>query len=361
LPLKKILPTGKLPSWANPILSRDGKTLMCGSSVVDLETNLAICTMQEKTDHVWATAISSDCSLIAGGIASKDGTQRELAIWETATGKSIERWQNPGWDQRLLLHPNPRFVVIASRDGMVLYNLASGNKVRTFSGPEQTRAAQFQSIASSAAIAPDGKRLVTGHADGTILTWKIDLPSPSVPGGRPSAKAIENAWIQLINEDAATAWQAVWRLTDWGDEALPFLKSVLKPAAPVVNADGKITAKLIADLESDKFAVRSAAGNQLQSLGVAAEAALQTKLSTNPPLETKRRIEIILGDIASASARETVRDLRAVAVLANIQAPASRSLLEELSKGLPKARLTRAAAAALATLPAGLKIPGGPK
>jgi hypothetical protein len=162
-----------------------------------------------------------------------------------------------------------------------------------------------------------------------------------------SAKEIETAWADLINDDAAVAWKAVWRLADSPAEALPLLRGNLKPAPKAADS---ITGPLIADLDNDNFNAREKAIKQLKDLGVAAEQALREKLAAKPSLETTKRIEIILDSLPAkpqSLTPEMVRDLRGVAVLANIRSPQARLILEELSKGLPKARLTRAALAAL--------------
>jgi hypothetical protein len=96
--------------------------------------------------------------------------------------------------------------------------------------------------------------------------------------------------------------------------------------------------------------VREAATKQLKDLGVAAEEAIRKKLDAKPSLEATKRIEIVLSGLSAnpqALSPAMVRDLRAVAVLANMQSPQARQVLRELVAGLPKARLTRAAAAAL--------------
>ena len=74
------------------------------------------------------------------------------------------------------------------------------------------------------------------------------------------------------------------------------------------------------------------------------------RLKDNPPLETQRRIESLLKTVVETPQvlpPHALRDLRAVAVLARINTPEARNILQELAKGVESARLTGAASAAL--------------
>jgi hypothetical protein len=196
------------------------------------------------------------------------------------------------------------------------------------------------------AFTPDGKRLATGHADGTILFWDLQLPA-SNPLHLPPNE-IEALWADLRDADAAKAWQAVWRLADSPAEVVPFLAGKLKssPSAPAATAG-----PLLADLDSGSFAKREAAAKQLTDLGLLAESALRAALTAKPSLEVRQRVEAILKAIADNQrplTPEELRDTRAVAVVGSIATPQARQVLEGLTRGAPSARLTLAAKAAIA-------------
>jgi hypothetical protein len=106
----------------------------------------------------------------------------------------------------------------------------------------------------------------------------------------------------------------------------------------------------LADLAGDVFAKRDAASKQLRDLGILAESALRQRLKADPPLELRLRIEGLLKSIAEtppALTPEALRDLRAVAVLAQIDSPQARQILEDLTQGADSALLTVAARADL--------------
>jgi hypothetical protein len=116
-------------------------------------------------------------------------------------------------------------------------------------------------------------------------------------------------------------------------ESGPFLRERLKPA-PV--ADAAKVQKWITDLDSEKFAVRQAAAQQLEKL--------------DGSLEARRRLEQILERQFSMPSPETLRIIRAVMVLERIGRPEAKGVLETLAKGAPGARETEEAKAALERL-----------
>jgi hypothetical protein len=109
--------------------------------------------------------------------------------------------------------------------------------------------------------------------------------------------------------------------------------------------------KLLGDLGSDDFAVRTAADRELQGLvGGLDPALVRGALETNPPLEVRLRLKRLLARATLLAAGEPLREVRAVAVLERVGSPAARRVLRRLSGGEPKARLTGEAKASLGRL-----------
>ena len=225
-------------------------------------------------------------------------------------------------------------------------DVVAGKVVQTLKMPERIRATTTTgTYASCMAFTPDGRRLATGHTDGTILLWELDLPAAQP--ARLSAQEIEVLWADLQDADAARAWRAVWRLAESPDEAVPYVRGKVKP---YVGAPADVTGPLLADLGSDVFTKREAASKRLKDLGHQAEPALSQRLKANPPLEERQRIEALLKLLVETPVPltpEGLRDVRAVAVLSCIGSSQARLLLEELSRGVEAAPLTAAARAAL--------------
>ena len=130
-------------------------------------------------------------------------------------------------------------------------------------------------------------------------------------------------------------------------QGVPFLKKQLRPAA---SGDSKRIAGLLAQLDSDEFAVREKATQALSALGEQVESALRTALAGNSSLEVRRRVEMILEQLEPSKSLARLRALRAVAVLEHISTPEAREVLEKLANGAPEARLTQEAKASLGRL-----------
>ena len=95
----------------------------------------------------------------------------------------------------------------------------------------------------------------------------------------------------------------------------------------------------LADLDSDRFAVRQKASRELVKLGKMAESALRRLLGGRPSLEVRRRAEELLARREKEEiSPEPLRVRRGVRVLESVGTPEARRLLEELSrKGVAEA------------------------
>jgi hypothetical protein len=117
----------------------------------------------------------------------------------------------------------------------------------------------------------------------------------------------------------------------------------LRPVRPV---DAGEVARLVRDLDSDRFKTREQAMAQLERLEEGAETALRRLLAGQPSLEVRRRAEQLLEKLGSRRLR---RD-RALAVLERIATPAARECLQALAEGMPEAHLTQEARVSLERL-----------
>jgi hypothetical protein len=190
----------------------------------------------------------------------------------------------------------------------------------------------------------DARTLVSGGSDGTFLFWNI---VPAVEEG-PSGSEIATWWDALADKDATRAYRAGCRLATVPRPTLDWLGERVRR---VESIDAERLEKLLADLESNKFAARQKATADLEKLGEVAAAAIQKRLDSGPPLEVRQRLEKLLEKLdAPITDPEQLRGLRAVEVLEMIGTPEARDLLEKLATGAAEARLTRDARAALERL-----------
>jgi hypothetical protein len=126
-------------------------------------------------------------------------------------------------------------------------------------------------------------------------------------------------------------------------QAIDFLRTQLMPV-PLI--DGKQLARLIDDLDSDTYARREKATEQLERLGGVAGLALHDTLKRKPSLELRRRVENLLAKLDPLDPpADTLRIVRAVQALELIGSPEASAFLEHLASGAAGARLTEEARA----------------
>lgn len=259
-------------------------------------------------------------------------------------GKEVRRFGGQeGVVANIAMTPDGKLLAAAGSDATVqLWDVATGTVVGQLVG--------HRGSVDAVAFTPDGQTLVSGGADTTGLVW--DLPNfleETRQTAKPAAgAALGGLWKQLGHENAEQADEAVRRLTAAPQAAVPLLREHVKVAPPT---DAQRIARLVADLESDRFDVRKLATQSLERLGELSETALRKRLADNPPLEVRQRVDQLLEKLAGpVTDPERLRQLRAIEVLEHIGTPEARAVLETIAKGAPEARLTQEARDALERL-----------
>jgi RNA polymerase sigma factor (sigma-70 family) len=285
--------------WSGGLLatSPDGRTLAAGTILSEIATGGQRVELTGHTNDVCAVAFSPDGRTLASG--SMDGTVR---LWDPPSGKEIGRL---------------------------------GLEVPRFAGRGWVLAIAFS---------PDGRRLVAGGLDKNVALWDVshitDRPRQRI---ERSPADLEADWKALAG-DAATGYAALSRLVSCPQRAVAFLAKQLQSREPV---DTKRIARLIAELDNKRFAVREQATRELEAMADRAVPALRKALTEGPSLEARRRLEALLDRREGAApSAETVRRLRAVEALEGIGNPEARQLLNKLAAGPAELRLTQEAKAA---------------
>jgi hypothetical protein len=267
-------------------------------------------------------------------------------VWEVATSKILGRLEVMGTPQ-MTFSPDNR--LLATSDlfyGVRLWDLETGQVVFRRKLPEMVPS-KVNPACSAACLdfSPDGRRLATGHPDGTVLIW-----DGTFPPRRPvpvASRELESLWSDLRETDPRRAWRAMWRLADLAPGIVPWLSERLLPVRP---ASEEVMRPLLVQLDEDSFERREAATRRLKDLGHAAFPALRDALQANPSPEKKRRMERLLealGERTLVPSPETLRQLRAVAVLEHARSAEAKRLLQELASGVASASLTQEAQTAL--------------
>jgi hypothetical protein len=280
-------------------------------------------------------------------------------FWERATGKECLAiaLEPKLWSYERQFSPDGRLLAALRMDGMLqIWDVATGKELW------QCQARAIYPFHRVMLFTPDGKSLVTGHDDGTILVWKLpdDLWQRHHPKRAASTEDLEKWWAELAGADASKAHEAIWNFVD-AEDAVRILASRLRPAETNVIRSVR---QALANLDNDKFSVREAAEKELAAWQERAEPALRAALKERPSLEKHRRIERVLATFpAVVTSSEVLRRLRAVRVLEYVassgadadpvaDAPrlAAVDLLKKLATGDPDARLTQEAKRSLERL-----------
>jgi hypothetical protein len=288
--------------------------------------------------------IANNTSNAANGIVSGG-----ICIWDCATGKELLRFGGMPREGCIVFSASARTIMVS---GYQMRKNAGGETefvgeihvLEVLSGQEIRRIDNPQIKVESLSLSPDGRTLASGGSDSTILLW--DLTGQAInPKTKPAPLTeaqLGTLWSDLAG-DAPQADRAIWSLALAPAQSLTFLKVQLQPRPPA-RADQ--VAKMLADLESERFAVRQKAVQALSDLGESAEAALRKTLDGNVTLEVRQRVEQILKN----RQKDVLRKVRAIEALEQIGNTEARDVLLALANGTPNPRIADAASAALQRL-----------
>jgi WD40 repeat protein len=279
-------------------------------------------------------------------LATQSSYKEKIRLWNVATGEELRDLGNlkpsPGFVGvcSFVFSPDSRLLALVGKENDIeLWELLTGKLRRRFHG--------HQSGIVPLAFSPDGKSLLSGSNDTTVLIWDV-ARRLEARSGLPSETQLQGLWRDLTDGDAEKADRAIHTLAATAEQSLPFLKRHVQPAK---IADEKRLTQLIVDLDSDQFTVRERATQELQRRGEGAETALRQALTKSPTLEARRRMENLLAQLHELPlSSDTLRSLRVVEVLEHIGTQDSLRLLKTLADGASQARLTRETKVALERL-----------
>jgi len=330
--------------------SPDGKMLASGGMdrtvrLWDTDTGKEVRRLTGHTDSVLAIAFSPDGKTLAS--ASHDTSVR---LWDVGTGKVRQHLtpspQNPGWNawvRAVAFSPDGRTLATAGMDRVLrLWEVATGKECAQFWGHNNT----IWTIAFSA----DGRTLASASEDQTARIWDATCQR-GMPSGTLSAKKLDGLWNDLGDQDAVKAYRAVWALAGSAGQTVPFFAEHLLSHAKAGSADPQRVARLIADLDDDQFAVREKSTDELEKIGKPAEMALRQALEARHSAEVGFRVKLLLGHLkGSIWTPDSLRRLRAVAVLEHIASPQAKEVLQALAGEGAESGLGQEAKAALERL-----------
>ena len=313
----------------------DGETMTAAGRVLDVKTGREIAFLQSEKGGNFVPWASGSVFFTPDGMSIISWSNRDICLWETTAGKIVRRIIAPQAIFSMAVEPDGRFIAAGLREdhSIRLWHLASGREVAKLDGPADVsptiafsadgrllatgcgdytkstdRSVRLWELASGCevrrfeghrsgvtrvAFLLDGRSLVSSSADGTVVIWDVTgLGRDRLPAAKAVPAAdLEALWIKLAGEDAPKAHRAIWAMTAAADRAVPFLSERLKP----IRGD-------------------------------------------DPNKDTS------LGPIASG---ETLRRLRAIAVLEKAGTAEAQRVLERMESGIEGARETRDAKSSL--------------
>jgi RNA polymerase sigma factor (sigma-70 family) len=311
--------------------------------------------------QLWDVATGRDLPQFSGGqpvdrAFSPDGRFVVTRVWrmtpstasggngvcEVATGGRVAAWPDE-LDVR---------AAAFSRDGRFLATAVPGGVIQIWEVATWTKRNEFKdhrNQPTTVTFAPNGQ-LLSGSQDTTVLAW--DMRPPRVAG----SVTLESAWNDLAKRDDAESFQSEGRFLGTPADAVKLFAARIKP---VEALDPKRVERLLADLGSNKFAVREAASKALAGLDEQATPYLEETLKSTGSAEVRARVTRILKQRRGAGiTADQIRQIRAVMVLERIRDGEAKDLLKRWAGGPVGARLTTEAAAALKRLEAVSKVTG---
>jgi WD40 repeat protein len=283
----------------------------------------------------WDSCFSPDLKMT---LVRSVNNHKTVWLCDTAAGRVLETIPQP-WVVSAAFSPDGKILALAGED-IGLWETATGKEIRRLKG--------HRDGISSVAFTADGKALVSASRDNTVLVWQtLALDGARRKNTRLSERELLALWSDLADPDAGRAYRAMAALALTPAQTIALLQQHLPPtSAP----EAKRLAQWVADLDSDQFAVRERASQELEEQGELVAPALRKVLASGPTLEVRTRVTRLLGRIGRSLTREQLQGLRAVQVLEQVGGAEAKQLLDKLAQGAEAARLTHDARAALTRL-----------
>jgi WD40 repeat protein len=335
-----------------PCVSPDGRWLVLSTEEGrlrrwDLTTGKEVSPLTEALRTTWELIWSPDGRFVAAqGAASPANVidreaHRDLRVWDARAGARLAHLTVPNRQGGMHVHfsRDNRTMLTTDLQGIIhLWEIATGKERARLKG-------HLPYEIGALAVSADGRMLVSGGYDSQALVWDLTgrTPDGQWRTARHPPEKLRAAWKALASEDAKAAYAAMWQLVADPEGSVSLLRQQLRPIARPTA--GQI-ARLIAELDSEKFTEREHAVHELEMLEEIAATELRQTLTRKPSLEVRRRVEALLERLNHSPTGAQLQALRAIETLEHIDTSEARQVLKMLAKGAPEARTTEEAKAA---------------
>jgi WD40 repeat protein len=401
-PMFELADIGDRIGWAG-FLAEDGKlaVISCKDSTIIVydyanRRKLSECTIRGLV-YPWIVYCQSDGRLLAIAFGGETngalgGTNNGFDIWDVRANRAFRHCDGyAGWSFRCAVSPDFRRLASYGDDGKIrIWEVSTGwqcwslNAEKRDSEFEWLPALDFsrdgltiatanqreqridlwniptrdcfghldghRDLVSLVKFTPDGRRLLTGSNDTTMLGWDLSRPEWR---SRTLARKLTEAdlmrhWDRLRNGTAELAYQSKWALAGDPEKTVALIRERLKPE-PALPADR--IRRWMADLDSADYSIRERAQGELSKHFDQAETELRAALKAKPSAEARTRITRIIESTEFAVPDpDHLRELRANEILEQIATPEARDLLRSIAASPGSTRTSRDAAASLKRL-----------
>jgi WD40 repeat protein len=338
-----------------PCVSPDGRWLVLSMEGRlrrwDLITGKEVPPLPEALQTTWRLIWSPDSRFVAAqGSPSPPyvidrEAGRHVRVWDVRTGTRLAHLTVPNGHFGMHIHftRDNRTMLITDQQGVIhLWEVATGKERMRLKG-------HLSYEIASLTVSADGHLLVSGGYDSQALVWDLTGRTPDGQWRivRYPPEKLRAAWKALASENAKAAYAAMWQLIADPEGTTALLRERLRPVA---RPEAGQVARLIAALDSEKFAERERATRELETLEETVAAELRQTLTRKPSLEVRRRVEALLERLDHPPTGAQLQTLRAIETLEHIGTPGARQILKTLTEGAPEGQTTREAKTALARL-----------